>query len=85
MASKVTAQNSQLTRIARAIERMDKNQARESEANSLRAIGNAILVALVIGQFVSDSIDVSTAIYGLLGFVVIYLIASWLSKGGDPR
>jgi Na+/H+ antiporter NhaD/arsenite permease-like protein len=64
---------------------MDKNHSRESEANSLRAIGNAILVALVIGQFVSDSIDVPTAIYGLLGFVVIYLIASWLSKGGDSR
>ena len=85
MASKVTGQNNQLARIARAIEQMDKNHSRESEANSLRSIGNAILIALVIGQFVSDSIDVPTAIYGLLGFVVIYLIASWLSKGGDSR
>jgi len=74
--------NNQLTRIAEAIEQMDNNQARQAEVASIRAVGNSILIVLVIGQFLSGSIDIPAAIFGLFGYAAIYLLALRRSKGG---
>ena len=56
---------------------------RRSVAEKLMEWGNLLFVALVVGQFFSDIVNLPAVLVGSIAFAGAYYLARKMMKGGD--